>query len=169
MPGAVSDSSPLIHLAATGRLELLRHYFGEVIIPPAVWHEVVEQGGGREGVAEIVAAHDAGWIRIVPPHDRLRIRELEQDLHSGEAESIALALELQPDVLLLDETEARRIAQAGNIPVTGCIGVLLRAKSDKKIRSLRAELDRLQRKGNFWISKPLYRQILISAGEKERR
>ncbi len=34
------------------------------------------------------------------------VRLLEQDLHAGEAESIVLALETKPDVLLLDEAEA---------------------------------------------------------------
>ena len=36
MPGAVSDSSTLIHLALLGRLELLRECYGDVLIPPAV-------------------------------------------------------------------------------------------------------------------------------------
>ena len=44
MPLAVSNSSPLIHLSLIGRISLLRR-FSEVVIPPAVWQEVVEQGG----------------------------------------------------------------------------------------------------------------------------
>jgi len=38
-----SDSSTLIHLAAIGRLPLLREFYEKIIIPPAVWREVVEE------------------------------------------------------------------------------------------------------------------------------
>jgi predicted nucleic acid-binding protein len=41
----VSDSTPLIHLAKIGRLELLREFFGEIIIPEAVYRECVLEGG----------------------------------------------------------------------------------------------------------------------------
>ena len=43
MREAVSDSSPLIHLAAIGRLELLHSFHEAVLIPDAVWREVVTQ------------------------------------------------------------------------------------------------------------------------------
>jgi len=52
MPLAVSNSSPLIHLSMVGRISLLRR-FSSIYIPPAVWQEVVEQGGSRPGTAEI--------------------------------------------------------------------------------------------------------------------
>jgi hypothetical protein len=54
----VSDSSILILLSAIGRLELLRDFFGQLVVPPAVWREVVEQGRGRLGVHEIEAGRD---------------------------------------------------------------------------------------------------------------
>jgi predicted nucleic acid-binding protein len=37
----VSDSSPLVSLAAIGRLELLHELYDTIIIPRAVHHEVV--------------------------------------------------------------------------------------------------------------------------------
>jgi len=40
----VSNSSTLIHLSAIGRLVLLKDFYGQIIIPPAVWKEVVEEG-----------------------------------------------------------------------------------------------------------------------------
>ena len=70
-----------------------------------------------------------------------------QDLHEGEAESIALAIELNAGIIILDETEARRIAEQHGLLVIGIIGILLKAKADKKIRSMRAELERLQKTG----------------------
>lgn len=40
----VSDSSALIHLAAIGRPDLLQALYGRVVVPPAVWEEVVARG-----------------------------------------------------------------------------------------------------------------------------
>lgn len=40
----VSNASPLINLARVGKLDLLRDLYGEIIIPDAVWHEVVKDG-----------------------------------------------------------------------------------------------------------------------------
>jgi predicted nucleic acid-binding protein len=37
MPTIVSNSTPLIHLARIGQLGLLRDFFGNVMIPPAVY------------------------------------------------------------------------------------------------------------------------------------
>jgi len=40
----VSNSSPLIALIRIGQLDLLRQLYSEIIIPEAVWHEVVVEG-----------------------------------------------------------------------------------------------------------------------------
>jgi hypothetical protein len=52
MPSVISNSSPLISLSAIQRLDLLRDFFGAVVVPPAVWREVVEEGQGRAGAAD---------------------------------------------------------------------------------------------------------------------
>ena len=49
----VSNSSVLINLVLIGRLELLNRKFGEVIIPQAVWREVVVDGTGKPGAKEV--------------------------------------------------------------------------------------------------------------------
>jgi uncharacterized protein len=66
MPGAVSDSSTVIHLAAINRLLLLQEFHGDVTIPPAVWREVVEEGQGRAGAQEVEEAARSGWLKVVP-------------------------------------------------------------------------------------------------------
>jgi predicted nucleic acid-binding protein len=164
MPLAVSNSSPLIHLSMVGRISLLRR-FSSICIPPAVWQEVVEQGGSRPGAAEIREARESGWLRVVDPSDKILVRLLKQELHAGEAESIALALEVRPDVLLLDETEARRVAGLYGLPVTGIIGLLIQAKREGRISSLAEEMDRLREQGGFWIQDALYRRVLEAEGD----
>ena len=159
MPLAVTNSSPLIHLSLIGRIDLLRR-FSLVCIPPAVWREVVEQGGSRPGATEIREARESGWLRVVEPSDRALVRLLEQELHAGEAESIALAIEIRPDVLLLDEAEGRRVAGIYDLPVTGIIGLLIQAKREGQISSLAEEMNRLRERGNFWIHDALYGRVL---------
>ena len=70
MPEAISDSSTLIHLAGIGRLELLKEFYGKILIAPAVWREVVEEGKGRTGAEGVEEARRLGWIR--EELDRLR-------------------------------------------------------------------------------------------------
>ncbi|NCP16389.1 hypothetical protein GW866_05025 [bacterium] len=97
-------------------------------MPTAVWREVVVEGENRSGAVEVQQAHDNGWIEILEPSDQTLLRLLKQDLHEGEAEVIALALELQADLVLLDETEARKVAELYQLQKTGVVGLLIRAK-----------------------------------------
>jgi hypothetical protein len=69
-------------------------------------------------------------------------------------------------LILVDETEARRVADLYGIPKTGIIGLLLRAKHEKVIEFLKPELDRLVYQSGFWISHDLYQQTLEAVEEK---
>ncbi len=73
---------------------------------------------------------------------------------------IAPALEVRPDVLLLDEAEARRVAGLYGLPITGIIGLLIQAKYEGRVSSLAEEMDRLREEGSFWIQESLYRRVL---------
>ena len=86
----VSDSSPLISLARIGELEILRCLYGEILIPQAVWDEIVVEGEGRPGADEV---RGSGWIRCEPVSNLHLARILRRELGAGEAEAIALAVE----------------------------------------------------------------------------
>lgn len=159
MPTAVSNSSPLINLSAIERINLL-HEFDSVLIPPAVWDEVVIQGKKRYGSEELIRLSESGFIKVKKPENTLLLKALMQELHAGEAESIVLALEEKPDVILLDETEARRVASTYGLRITGILGLLIRAGRNNEISSIKDEMDKLMSTGNFWINKKLYNIIL---------
>ena len=161
----VSDTSTLIHLAKIGRLCLLKEIYGRIIVPPAVWREVVEQGRDRAGATEVDQAHQAGWIDVLTPTDTALLRLLKRDLDDGESEVIALAIEQQASLTLLDESDARTIADLYGLTKTGVIGILIRARQQGHIRSLKTELDRLLQQGSFWIEKTLYDRALGAVGE----
>ena len=165
MPRAVSDSSTLIHLALVGRMGLLCEFYDEVVIPPAVWKEVVEEGQGRAGAREVEEAARSGWIKVKAPTNDLFVRLLRRDLDDGEAETIVLAMEQSAEIVLLDETNARKIANIYGLNKTGVIGLLIRARIEEKIASLRHELDRLRQDGGFWMSEKLYQKALEAVGE----
>jgi predicted nucleic acid-binding protein len=165
MPVAVSDSSTLIHLAVLGRLVLLREFYGQVLIPPAVWKEVVEEGKGRAGGREVEEAARSGWLRVIAPANEPLVRLLKRDLDAGEAEAIALAVEQQADMVLLDESDARRVAGVYGVPKSGVLGLLVRGRLEGKLPSLRQELARLRQDAGFWIDEDLCRRALEAVGE----
>jgi predicted nucleic acid-binding protein len=110
MPLVISDASTLIHLAAIGRLGLLKEFYEKVVVPPSVWREVVEEGKGRAGGVEVERARREGWIGVEVIADTPLVQLLYRDLDAGEAEVIALAVDRRADLVLMDESDARQVA-----------------------------------------------------------
>lgn len=158
----VSDASPLIALSAIGQLDLLSVLYSEVAIPPAVWQEVVVEGHGLPGAAEVSTSP---WIRVIAVQDAEAVEELLGPLNIGEAEAIVLALQIHADLLLVDEDRARTIARQFKLNVVGTIGVLIEAKRKGLLQQIRPSLDALRSVGGFWISDALYREVLLDEGE----
>ena len=127
--------------------------------------EVVEEGKGRIGAVEVEKARQAGWVEIALCEDEPILCLLKRDLDEGEAEAIALAINRKANLILLDETEARSVAELYSLPKTGVIGILMRAREAGKVQSLRTELEKLREQGGFWIDEELYRQVLSAVGE----
>jgi uncharacterized protein len=168
-PETVADASPLILLAKLGHFDLLREFHGSILLAPAVWREVVTEGEGRAGSREAKAARKAGWLRIVAPQNHDLVRLLKLQLDDGEAETIALALELQAGLVLLDEANARRVADVFGLRKTGVVGLLIRAKLEGSIASLRDELTRLREEAGFRIAERLYELALEAVNENHPR
>ena len=122
----VSNSTPLIALARIRRFQLLRELFGEINIPLAVYDEVVNAGKGRAGVIEV---ESADWIHYHQVSNSDLVAFLRIPLDSGEAEAIALAKEISADLVLLDDSDGRNIAESVGITFTGTIGILLLLKT----------------------------------------
>lgn len=158
----ISNSSPLINLSIIGRLNLLERKFSEIIIPEAVWREVVVDGVGKPGTKEV---EQAGWIKVHDVKDRKLVISLKQYLDDGESEAIALALEMGAGLVLLDERDARDTADAFGLNVLGVIGILVWASKNQLIPALKDELNLLQEVARFRFSGELYRRALVEVGE----
>ena len=158
----VSNASPLINLARIGKLGLLRQLYGELVIPEAVRHEVIVEGVGQPGAREVEVA---AWIETRAVTNRHLVRALQQELDAGEAEAIALALEMGAELLLMDERVGRESARHLSVRYTGLIGVLVEAKHKGLISAVKPHLDTLRDAAGFRVSNALYMRVLQDEGK----
>jgi predicted nucleic acid-binding protein len=148
----VSNTSPIVALAHLGELDLLRKIFDSaILIPPAV---------ARELAGRVLPE----WFEIRELRQPLSARALEAFLGAGESESLALALEAEADLVVLDDKAARRLATQLRLTVVGTLGLLLRAKEAGLIPSIRPKLEAL-RTLPFHVSPRLRENILTQARE----
>jgi len=162
---AVSNSSPLIYLAALGDLELLPQLFGRIAIPEAVHREVVVAGSGQSG-AEAVARAQHDWLTVESIKDRRRAETLMNSpgLDVGEAEAIILAQELSHSTIILDDQSAVTLARSFGLSVVRTAALYVAAKKEGLIQSVQPKLDALRLEG-FWLKDTDYFTVLAAADE----
>ncbi len=160
----VSDTTPVRALALCGRLDLLVQQFGGVVIPMVVRNELAKLPH-EIGRTIIQAAIAEGWMTVDDSPPSPLGLFLRGNLDPGEAAAIDLACGRNADWLLMDEMAGRKVAARLGLKVTGSLGVLLRAKSDGSIDSLREEIDRIRSEAKFYLSEDLEERVLRQAGE----
>jgi hypothetical protein len=160
----VSNTSPISNLAIIEKLDLLRVQFQKILIPEAVDRELKALSNPRARAA-VESALTQGWleVRAVGPFPLPKLLSL--NLHEGESEAIALAVEVNASRVLLDEREARAAALVLNLKITGVLGVLLRAKQQGDIVILGLVIEQLRKEAHFFVAPDLERHLLESAGE----
>lgn len=127
----VADSTPIISLLKIKRLGILEKLFGEVLIPPAVFDELVRNPDFRDEAEEIRSCR---FIRSCEPEGGLSGADLIRRIGGidiGESEAIMLTKALSADLLIIDEVKGRRAALDAGVRITGTIGVLLVAFKKK--------------------------------------
>lgn len=160
----VSDTSPVLSLALIGQLDVLRQLYGTLIIPQAVHDELVI-GGAAYGDGEQVVGHS--WIEVRATTNHTVRALLERELDRGEAEALALAIELRADLVLIDEFKGRRLADYLKVPHAGLVDLLGEAKHLQVLAAVKPTLDDLMQRANFRVGRKLYERILANAGESE--
>ena len=86
-------------------------------------------------------------------------------LDTGESEAIAMSQEWPADLLIMDESSGRAMARNLKIRITGTLGLLLKAKRDGEIPSLKFEMDRLVQDAGFFVTDRVRNTFLAKAGE----
>ena len=147
----VSDASPIRYLVVIDAVSILPQLFSKVIIPQHVI--------ATELQAQRTPPKVRQWATNPPPWVEIRTPAKPQNLnlHQGEELAIALALEFGTPILL-DEREARDVAQRKGLLVIGTIGLLELAAS-KNLISLADSLQELQ-KTNMRVHPSLIRDAV---------
>jgi len=157
----ISDSSPIRALHHLGLLSLCHELYGTVIIPLAVEKEL------RRSTTTCPAIEIADV-----PHFEIRAAQahplslgIPSDLDAGETEAIALAIELNADLLLMDERKGTDSARHLGLPTIGVFGVLLEAKRQNRISQVMPLVDRLVSDLKFFVSATVRQKVAQLAGE----
>ena len=156
----VADASPIITFSRAGKLKLLKSLLSEIIVPEAVYNEIVKQGKDKPGAVEVF---EADWIIVKKIKNRKDIESLPKVLGEGEKEAILLASELNCTILL-DERRARIEAKAKGLKIISSLTVLLQAKKLGKIKKVKTIMDEFIRTG-FRVNSKIYKEILNRAKE----
>lgn len=143
----IADTSCLILLDKIGQFDLLKLLFTRV----TVTGEIVDESG--EALPD--------WFTIRAAERTSLHHALDLDI--GEASAIALALELDSVLLVLDDFKARKVAEKAGLDFTGTLGLFLKAKERQIISSVRPLLDKIQQT-NFRYSQKVFDDFSI-AGE----
>ena len=161
MRKVVVNSTPLIVLCNVGKLDILKQLYKEIYIPEAVFREVTEK---EDSACQMVKSL-TDWIHVVRITDQSEKKMYQAKLHDGEVEVMILAQEgKMADVVIIDDNAAKKTAKYLGLPVTGTMGVLLKAKREGVISEIRPILEAVKSNG-FFISQGLETLILKEAGE----
>jgi len=147
----IADTSCFILLDKIQEWELLPSLFKEIFTTNVVAEEFIKPL--------------PAWIKIKPVTNEHYLQLLSLELDKGEASAIALCLEIDDALLILDDFKAREVAEKLRLNFTGTLGIILRAKTDGIIASVKPALEKI-RKTNFYFSEDVYRNILKEAGEE---
>ncbi|AOY84200.1 DUF3368 domain-containing protein [Moorena producens JHB] len=158
----VSNTSPISNLARVGQLNLLQQLYGTVLIPMAVHQELLDH---RAGKAVITAVQLATWITVKSVQNQAVVSELRNRLNVGEAEAIALAMEIKATHLLIDERLGRQAATDLGLRIIGVLGILLTAKRQGMVPAIKPIMDDLINQAGFRVSSKLYSEVLKTAHE----
>lgn len=151
MPKSViSDTSCLIILSNINELEILKELYGEI----TTTYEVEAEFGGKL----------PSWIKIKSPKNNSKLQQLRKQLDLGEASIITLASETPDCTVILDDLKARKIAESYSIRITGTLGVLVYAKKEKLISSIKPYIEKIKKSG-FRLNDQLEKAVISEADE----
>lgn len=104
------------------------------------------------------------WIIVENVKDLSTQKVLELQIDKGESSAISLALELPNSSLILDDYKARKIAQQLGLKITGTIGVIVKAKLNGIIPSIKPYIEKIK-ETNFRVSDEIEIEALKQANE----
>lgn len=156
----VVNASPLIYLSHAGLIDLLQVEGEAVRIPKPVSQEI-RRRGPQDPTVRILES--TPWLQEVDPAPQSP-RVAVWDLGLGETSVLSWALAHPGAVAIVDDLAARRCAELLDIPLTGTLGLVLKAKRLGRIPSARPIVEKLLDAG-MYLSDPILRRALSLVGE----
>ena len=150
----VADSGPLQYLILLQHIELLRRFYGQVLVPEPVAGEL--SAAGAPAVVRDWITKPPTWVDVSPvPSEAVSM--ITDDLDLGERAAIALAETVHADLLLIDEAAGRAEAKRRHLRVTGTLGVL-RAGAEQDLVNVPELLERLKAT-SFYLDETLLNAV----------
>jgi predicted nucleic acid-binding protein len=146
----ISDTSCLILLSKIDELDILRILSDKVYITPEI---------KKEYTREL-----PNWIETKRPENDHYQKILEIDLDLGEASAIALSLDIEDSILILDDLKGRKMAEKLDLKYSGTFGLILKLKQNGLIESVKPLLEKIK-DTDFRFSDSLFELIIRESGE----
>lgn len=160
----VSDTSPIRYLVLIGQSDLLRNLYSRILIPQAVHSELQKPHTPDEVRAWVEGA--APWVEVIPADQSPSESVVTASLDAGERAAIALALDREADLLLMDERAGVEEARRLGLTAIGTVGILARG-AERGFIDLPGALQRLRRT-NFRIRPEILEQLLLEDAKRPR-
>lgn len=159
----VKDAMVIIHLAKTALLDVSCTLFKRVIIPKAVYEEVLRgESQHLQDVKQLTLAVAKKQITVTNVKDNLLIRKANEfNIFRGEAEAVALYWQEKADLLATDDDNVRKKKDALGISMIGTPVIMIKLFRDKKIDENRyiAAIKKLKEVG--WFSSTVFDKMLL--------
>lgn len=159
----VTNSGPLITLAKLGLLDNLARLYEKVIMPKAVYDEVVLKGFAKGYLDSLQVKLALQRQSLAVMKVKIPNAEIEKlPLDKGEKEAIALALQNKADLLLMDDMSAREQAKAFGLKVKGTLGIIVEAYRNELLSfdEVRIIFETIMKRNDIWIAEALCQNIL---------
>ena len=164
----VSDTTPILSLVKLGRLDLLQALYGKVMLPEAVYHELVSNPAFVEEAKQVIASAFLTTVSVKIKSSVELLRKVS-GLDAGESEAMILYEEQNAELLLMDERKGRTVAKKLDIAYIGTVGILMLAYDKLLLRASDVEecLDKLLRY-DIRLGKNLCNKVLNYVGLKSK-
>lgn len=146
----ISDSSCIILFERIGELDLLRQIFGQLKITT----EIAAECGIKL----------ASWFKLKDPTSKNLQNVISMNIDQGEASAIALAMDLNDSIVILDDLKGRKTERLG-IKFIGSLGIIVQAKRKVIVHSIRPIMKKIRRT-NFYLTREPEEMVYILADEK---
>ena len=163
MPKVIINSTPIISICHLNRFDILKKLYGDIYLPEAVYSELSAK---PDSICKQILddSIDEGWVHVRRINNALAKSLYKAQLHDGEVEVMILAKEINADLVVIDDLNARKHANYLHLKVTGTLGLLIKAKRLGYIDSLRNAFEVLLRH-HIYISEKLFHQCLKLVNE----